>query len=130
MSRKLRKLLPQAAVLALLGALAISFGAASSEPAFELTVRARQMAFYVGDDPRPNPPLVLPADRRVRITFVNEDRGVRHDLAIPDLDARTDLIDGDGSSRVLRFRTPATTGIASYLCTLHPTMMAAPVEVR
>ncbi len=130
MSKKLKKLLPQAALLALLGALAISFGAASSEPAFELTVRARQMAFYVGDDPRPNPPIALPTDRRVRITFVNEDRGVQHDLAIPDLDVRTDLLAGDGSSQVLRFHTPSTGISASYLCSLHPTMMAAAVEIR
>ena len=130
MSKELKKLLPQVAILVALGALALSLGVASGEPAFELTVRARDMAFYVDGDPRPNPPIVLPLDQRVRLTFVNEDRGVQHDLILADLDVRSRLLPGNGSSQVLRFQTPRTGATSSYTCSLHPTMMAALLEVR
>lgn len=130
MSQKIKKLLPQAAVLAVLGALVISLAAASGEPAYEVTVRAREMAFYVDGDPGPNPPLVLPAGRSVKLTFVNEDRGVEHDLALPGLGLRTKVLPGDGARQKLRFTTPVEAATSSYSCSLHLTMMTGRVEVR
>jgi hypothetical protein len=130
MSKRLEKLLPQAALVALVGALAISLGAASSEPAVDITVRARAMAFYVDGDPRPNPTLVLPAGERIRLAFVNEDRGVDHDLVLPDLGIATDRLAGSGERQLLRFRAPAAAGLSSYTCTLHSSMMTATLEIR
>ena len=117
-------------MLALFGALALAIGAASGEPPLELTVRAREMAFYVDGVTGPNPPLVLPADRRVRLTLVNQDRGVEHDLALPELDRKTRILPGDGSRQTIAFRTPAEPTTALYSCSLHRLMMRGRVEIR
>jgi plastocyanin len=130
LSKRLKTLLPQAAALAVVGALAVSFVASSSEPAVEITVRARAMAFYVDGDVRPNPVLELPAGQRVRLVFVNEDRGVEHDLVLPGLGVASERLAGDGMRQVLRFRTPARAGSSSYVCSLHPMMMTAALEIR
>lgn len=130
--KRLRRLLPQVALVAILSALALALtlGAASSDPVYEVTLRARGMAFYLDGDSRPNPPLVLPADRLVRLTLVNEDRGVDHNLVLDGLDARTGVLRGDGSSEVIELRTPTRTIVTTYSCSLHLMMMTAGLEVR
>ncbi len=127
---RLRPLLPQVVILVLFGALALAIGAASGEPPLELTIRAQEMAFYVDGVTEPNPPLVLPANRRVRLTFVNQDRGVEHDLALPELDRKTRLLPGDGSRQTITFRTPTEPTNGLYNCSLHRLMMQGAVEIR
>jgi len=126
--RSYKRMIPLVITGVLLGSVAISLGANS--PELELTVTARDMAFYLDDDPQPNPPLVLAGDRRVRITFVNEDLGVLHDLTLIGLDLATDVLPGDGSRQTLTFRTPKRPLTASYTCSQHLAMMTAALEVR
>lgn len=126
--RNHKRLVTLVIVGALLGGVVISLGA--SAPRLELTVTARGMAFYVGDDPRPNPALVLASNQRVRLTFVNEDRGVLHDLTIGELGLATDALPGDGSRQTIVFRTPKAPLSSSYTCSQHVAMMTAALEVR
>jgi hypothetical protein len=127
---RLKKMLPQVILSVVIGVLALTLGAASGEPTLELTLRARDMTFYVDGDPRPNPDLVLPAARRVRLTFVNEDVGVDHDLVLAGLGERSGVLPGDGSSEVLAFTTPRQAVVSTYSCSLHLRMMTAGIEVR
>ena len=126
--RKYKRLLPLVITGALLGGMAISLGA--SAPELELTVTARRMAFYLDDDPQPNPALALESDRLIRLTFVNEDRGVLHDLTLGGLDLSTDVLPGDGSRQTLTFRTPKRPLSSSYNCSQHLAMMTAALEIR
>lgn len=113
---------------ALLAAVAISLRASS--PEIELTLVARDMAFYLEGDPRPNPVLELERGRRVRLHFINQDRGVLHDLLLIDLGVSTALLEGDGSRETLTFRTPEGPLDSSYTCTRHMAMMTAALEIR
>ena len=127
---RLKRLLPQVAVIAVLGALALTLGVALGDPALEITVRAREMAFYVDGQTTPNPTLTLPPARRVRLTFVNEDIGVDHDLVLAGLGVISSVLPGDGSSQVLRFKTPDRSVDGAYKCSLHLRMMSAALRVR
>lgn len=125
-----RPLLAQVSILVVLGALALAIGAASGEPPLDITLRARDMAFYQDGDDTPNPALVLPAGRRIRLTFVNQDRGIEHDLTLPELDRSTRVLPGDGSRQTITFRTPEGSTRATYNCSLHLAMMRGEVEIR
>lgn len=132
---RMRPFLPQLLILVFLGAVALALGvslggAAFGETALELTVRARGMAFYIDGSDAPNPALVLPADRRVRLVFVNEDRGIEHDLVLPQLDLRTRILRATGSRQTITFRTPVEPTRSRYNCSLHPAMMQGEVEIR
>ena len=127
---RLKRLLPQVAVIAVLGALALTLGVALGDPALEITVRAREMAFYVDGQTTPNPTLTLPPARRVRLTFVKEDIGVDHDLVLEGLGVISSVLPGDGSSQVLRFKTPDRPIDSTYTCSLHLRMMSAALRVR
>ena len=115
-------------IVALLAGVSISLRAGSGE--LELTLIARDMAFYLDGDPQPNPTLELGRGQQVRIHFINEDRGVTHDLWLPDLGVSTAPLPGDGSRETLSFRTPDETLDSSYACTRHMAMMTAALEIR
>ena len=125
---KYRRLIPLVVAGALLGGVALTLAAGA--PHVEITVTARGMAFNVDDEPSPNPPLLLESGRHVQLTFVNEDRGVLHDLTLDGLDLATDLLLGDGSRQTLTFRAPKRALSASYSCSQHLAMMTAALEVR
>jgi len=78
--RNYKRLIPFVITGILVAGATLSLGANS--PEIEMTIVARGMAFYIDDDPQPNPRLALASDRRVRLTFINEDRGVLHDLLL------------------------------------------------
>ena len=101
-------------------------------PRREITLVARDMAFYLLDDPTPNPRLVLQAGERVSLTLRNDDPGMAHDFAVEGpgpLERASRLIESGDSDR-LEFTVPATTGEFDYLCSIHPRMMRGIVEVR
>ena len=126
--RRVQKPLILLAMGVLLITAAISLRASS--PEIELTLTARDMAFYLGDDHTPNPTLEFGRGQRVRIHFVNEDQGVLHDLALPGLALSTGLVEGDGSRMTLTFRTPRERLSTTYACTPHRAMMSAVLEIR
>jgi hypothetical protein len=125
--RQLRRPMTMLLMATLLAGAAISLRA--SAPELELTVIARDMAFYLEGDPTPNPTIRLERGRRVRILFINEDRGMQHDLLLPDLGLATKLLPGDGSRATLTFRTPKEALDSRYACTPHMAMMTAALEI-
>ena len=106
---------------------AIVIGAAlplmSRAPAREITLVARGMAFYEdGEFGRPNPVIRVKAGERVRIRLRNEERGITHDFALPDLDAATGLLNWNQQGEVT-FDAPEAPGIYEYVCNPHRLMM-------
>ncbi len=68
-----------------------------------------------------NPTIVVAPGEMIRLVFRNEDAGMKHDLAIPELGIRTGVLE-PGETAVLEFRAPEK-DFFEYLCSLHPVSM-------
>ena len=120
------KLIGTAVVVLLLGAFAVAL----TRPApRDITLVVRGMAFYLEDgDGVPNPTIQLNAGERVRITLRNEERGIRHDFAVPSMRADLDPI-GWNESADVTFVVPDTPGSYDYWCRPHMLMMRGKIIV-
>ena len=99
------------------------------EPAREMTLVARGMAFYLENDPATaNPTLELKAGERVRVTLRNEERGMTHDFAVPAVDKGTKFLDWNESDDIT-FEVPTTPGTYEYVCRPHLLMMRGTIRV-
>jgi hypothetical protein len=119
--------------LLLLGAFTVTvwaftgIGAAAER---ELVLYARGMAFYLPGSDAPNPTLRVAAGERVRVTVVNDDPGVKHDLAVAALGLTIEpLATTPGSRGSAVLEAPALPGRYSYVCTFHAQMMRGVLEV-
>ncbi len=118
-------------VLALLAVGAVlALQAATAPPAREIRLEARDMAFYLEGTDEPNPRLDAALGERLRLVFVNRDRGYEHDLRLPTLGLGTGRLASGGDTGEITFRVPATPGEHPYDCSLHPRMMGATLVVR
>jgi len=95
----------------------------------EFVLFARDMAYFLPGDPRPNPTLVVERGQTVRVVLLNQDSGMDHDFAVPALDAASPLIAGPGEA-VVTFRAPSEPGEHEYLCTVHAVVMRGVIAVR
>lgn len=118
------------AVMAAVAITAATYVADASQPINEYTLVARDMAFYLPGASVPNPQLVVPAEERVRLTMVNRDAGIDHDVAVESLGVASGAVHGDGSSTTLEFRAPREPGEHQYVCRLHGRMMRGKLVVR
>jgi plastocyanin len=95
----------------------------------EITLVARGMAFYIdGEFDRPNPALAVRPGERVRIVIRNEERGMRHDFAVPAAGVETDLLQWRESVAVM-LDVPEDPGRYEYVCRPHRLMMKGVIEV-
>ncbi|MDA1183734.1 MAG: cupredoxin domain-containing protein [Acidobacteria bacterium] len=109
--------------------LAVALPALTSTPTREVTLVARGMAFYIeGDAGTPNPTIEVKAGERVRIVLRNDDRGMRHDFAVPALAAAMDALRWNESADVI-FDAPETPGTYQYECRPHRIMMRGVLRV-
>jgi plastocyanin len=116
-------------VMAALMILAALAPALSKTPTREITLVARNMAFYLESDPKtPNPTIEVKARERVRIVLKNQDRGLVHDLAVPAVKKRLDLLEWNESDD-LTFTAPKTLGTYQYECQPHRLMMRGTIRV-
>ena len=96
----------------------------------EITLIAKDMAFYVdGDLKTANPVIEARAGETIRIVLLNRDRGIIHDFAVPAVDAATDRIDWNEQDTVT-FEVPAEPGTYEYVCRPHLLMMKGQIIVR
>jgi hypothetical protein len=106
------------------------FAVALTRPAPRaITLTVRGMAFYLDGNDQPNPTITLHAGERVRVVLRNEERGVRHDFAVPAMSAALDPIGWNESSDVT-FVAPATPGTYDYWCRPHMLMMRGKIIVQ
>ena len=123
--------------LLLLGAFAVTVWAftggaagAGAGQERELVLYARGMAFYLPGSDAPNPTLRVAAGERVRVTVVNDDPGVKHDLAVAALGLAIEpLATTPGSRGSAVLEAPALPGRYPYVCTFHAQMMRGVLEV-
>jgi plastocyanin len=103
--------------------------ALTGENARQITIVARDMAFYVEGDPRPNPIIEARAGETLRIVLKNQDRGMTHDFAVPSADAFTDVLKWNENDEVT-FEVPSEPGTYDYVCRPHLLMMKGAIEVK
>ena len=120
------KLIVTAVSVVLLGVFAI---AVSRPEPREIRLIAKGMAFYLEDGDQPNPTIILKPGERVRIVLSNQDRGLRHDFAVPSLDAALEPLTWNRSDDVV-FEAPARPGVYDYWCRPHMTMMRGRIVVQ
>lgn len=103
--------------------------ALSSTPTREVTLVVKGMAFYIESDPQTaNPTIDVRAGERVRVVVRNQDRGLVHDFAVPEVGAVMKEIRWNESSEVV-FEVPDTPGVYEYVCQPHRLMMRGTIRV-
>ena len=129
--RPLRSLLAAgAAVIVALAVTAAALVAGATEPTHDITLVARDMAFFLPDGSTPNPAIEVAREEQVRLTLVNRDAGIDHDLAVSSLGVESEVIPGNGAQTTIEFRAPRTPGVHEYVCRLHGRMMRGQLTVR
>jgi plastocyanin len=118
--------------LTLLAVVAVAVSALGGHSdAREVTLFARGMAFYLPGSDAPNPTLRLKAGETVRFTVVNDDPGMRHDLAVESLRfAIAPLATTPGSRGTGSLTLPTRPGSYGYVCTFHAQMMRGVIHVH
>ena len=102
----------------------------SKAPAREITLVARNMAFYLGPDGTiANPSLEARAGETLRIVVVNRDRGMTHDFAVPVSGAATKRLTWNAQGDVT-FDVPDKPGTYEYICRPHALMMKGRIVVK
>ena len=114
---------------AALGVVAMSWRAAETHDVREIRLVARGMTFYLDGAGEANPTLRLHAGETVRLVLRNEDRGMTHDVTVPEWNAATPLVAGlhDGSAVVT---APARGTRTGYYCSPHQQTMKGTIIVE
>ena len=118
--------------LVLLAAMTVTVWAFTGRatPEREITLHARGMAFYLPGSDAPNPTLQVTAGESVRVVVVNDEPGVKHDLAVAKLGVTiAPLATTLGSRGEATFEAPSLPGRYPYVCTFHAQMMRGVIEV-
>ena len=118
-----------AAVAAALVFAAALLPVTTKAPDREITLVVRGMAFDLdGDFTHPNPVIAVRAGEHVRISVRNEERGLTHDFAVPQLGEATNLLDWNEADSV-SFEAPGRAGTYQYVCNPHMLMMKGILKV-
>ncbi len=115
-----------AIALGLLVLIVTGVAARSAMQTVRIEIVLDQMAFLGVDSGNlsamvENPTLRVRSGQTVEIVLRSQDRGMKHDLVIADLDKRTEPV-AFGESATLRFTAPEP-GTYAYFCSMHPKIM-------
>jgi plastocyanin len=101
----------------------------SSGPVREIVMVADGMAFRAeADQSQTNPVIEVQAGETIRIVLRNEERGMRHDFAVPVLGIALDLVEW-GDQNAVTFVAPSQPGDYEYVCQPHRVMMRGVLRV-
>jgi plastocyanin len=103
--------------------------ALTGENVRQVTLVAKDMAFYIEGDATPNPVIEARMGETLRIVLNNRDRGMTHDFAVPSVDAATDVLKWDEHDEVT-FAVPSKPGTYEYVCRPHLLMMKGTILVK
>lgn len=115
------------AVVGLLPVMTLPLGE-SARPR-EVTLIARDMAFYLASEPETaNPVIEARAGERLRVVLRNRDRGMTHDFSVPAVEAATGTLSWNEEEQVT-FEVPHEPGTYEYVCRPHLLMMKGTLRV-
>jgi plastocyanin len=117
-----------AAVGLLYVVLLLPLNASTPDSVREVTLVARNMAFYLEGGTEPNPTIQVRAGEEVRFTVLNRDPGFAHNFVVDAWDLKTPLVETEASTTVV-VRAPARSSRQAYVCTPHDKMMRGVIEV-
>lgn len=100
----------------------------TKSPEREITLIAKDMTFYLEDDPTPNPVIEVRAGETVRLILKNRERGLVHDFAVPALRVATETLHFNEDAHIT-FDAPSTPGTYEYVCQPHLLMMKGTLRV-
>lgn len=102
----------------------------SRSEAREIHLVVRDMAFYLADDPQTaNPTITVKAGETVHLVVRNDDRGLKHDFALPIADASTKTL-AFGEQAEVTMTVPSQPGTYEYVCRPHRAMMRGLIKVQ
>ena len=96
----------------------------------QVTLVARDMAFYLPGDPTPNPILHLAPGETLEITLRNDDPGMTHDFAVGSLGISSPTLRRGGTAASFLLEAPGVAGSHEYICSYHPVLMRGTLLVR
>lgn len=105
-----------------------AIGSTAKDRVREVSLVARDMAFYADGGSTANPVLHARPGERLRITVINNAPGMVHDLIIDAVDTATPLLTA-GQVASIEFTAPAKTGDYAYRCRPHALMMKGVLTV-
>lgn len=117
-----------AAVVAVAMAMA-AIGSTAKSRVREVSLVAREMAFYADGGPQPNPVLHARPGERLRITLTNNAPGMIHDLSIAAVSSSTSTLTA-GQVAAIEFTAPEKAGDYEYRCRPHALMMKGVLRVQ
>ena len=130
MSRGRRRFALVVGAAGVLGLLALWPLLADTTPArLEVQLVARDMAFHLDGHASSNPTIHVPVGADVRVTLQNQDAGMTHDFAVPELGVAIRLLKR-GDAGFVTFRAPDRPGTYQYVCNPHAQMMAGTLRVE
>lgn len=100
----------------------------TKSPEREITLIAKDMTFYLENDPTPNPVIEVRAGETVRLILKNRERGLVHDFAVPALRVATETLHFNEDAHIT-FDAPSTPGTYEYVCQPHLLMMKGTLRV-
>jgi plastocyanin len=105
-----------------------AIGSTAKSRVREITLVAREMAFYADGASQANPVLRARPGERLRIIVINNAPGMIHDLAIDAVSSATPLL-GAGQVASVEFTAPKKPGDYQYRCRPHALMMKGVLSV-
>lgn len=94
----------------------------------EITLVAKDMSFYLEDDPTPNPVIEVRTGETIHLVLRNQEHGIVHGFAVPAVKVATDLLRWNEKASIT-FEAPATPGTYEYVCQQHSLMMKGTLRV-
>jgi plastocyanin len=131
MSNTVRSRILLASAAAFVVALAMAMaaiGSTAKSRVREISLVARDMAFYADGSSQPNPVLHARPGERLRITLTNNAPGMIHDLSIAAVSASTSTLTA-GQAASIEFSVPEKAGDYEYRCRPHALMMKGTLRV-
>lgn len=94
----------------------------------EITLVAKDMAFYLEGDATPNPVIEVRKGETIHVVLTNQERGIVHGFAVPAVKTASDLLRWNEEASIT-FEAPAKPGTYDYVCQPHALMMKGTLRV-
>jgi hypothetical protein len=129
-ARRPRALFAPLALLVLVALAGLAWRAAARPEPRTVVFTARDMTFWVEGQESANPAVPAAPGEALRLELRNQDPGMAHDLALPELGRSTRVLKTAGEVAAIELRAPEEIGDYDYVCSLHGRLMRGQLQVR